>query len=139
MNPVVAVPRSEETEVAQKAKRRTFTAQYKKDILEKADRALSSGELGALGALLRREGLYSSHLAEWRKARENGELAGLAPRKRGPRPKAADPRDLELAELKRELARTEARLKKAELIIDVQKKVSTLLGIQLPEPATENS
>jgi transposase-like protein len=126
-----------ETEVMAKAKRRSFTAEYKKRILEQADRALASGDPGALGALLRREGLYSSHLTVWRKARDSGELAGLEPKKRGRPKKEVDPRDEEIAELKRQLAKERARLEKAELIIDVQKKVSTLLGIKLPE--TEES
>jgi len=119
--------------VMAKAKRRSFTAEYKKRILEQADRALASGDPGALGALLRREGLYSSHLTVWRKAREGGELAGLEPKKRGRPKKVVDPRQEEIAELKRQLAMQRARLEKAELIIDVQKKVSTLLGIQLPQ------
>ena len=139
MEPMVAVPRSEETEVVEKAKRRTFTAEYKKSILEKAERALDSGEAGALGELLRREGLYSSHLTEWRKARERGELAGLAPKKRGPAKKVVDERDQRIAQLERELARKEARLQTAELIIEAQKKVSAILGIQLPEPPPEES
>ena len=138
MNQALAVPRSEETEVSEKAKRRSFTAEYKKGILEKADRALASGVPGAVGELLRREGLYSSHLTEWRKARENGELAGLSPKKRGPAKKVADERDQRLAQLERELARKDARLKTAELIIEAQKKVSAILGIQLPEPPEES-
>jgi transposase len=126
-----------ETEVMAKAKRRSFTAEYKKRILEQADRAAASGDPGAVGALLRREGLYSSHLTVWRKAREGGELAGLEPKKRGRPKKVVDARDEEIAELKRQLAKERARLEKAELIIDVQKKVSTLLGVQLPQ--TEES
>lgn len=125
--------------MVEKAKRRTFTAEYKKSILEKAERALDSGEAGALGELLRREGLYSSHLTEWRKARERGELAGLAPKKRGPAKKVVDERDQRIAQLERELARKEARLQTAELIIEAQKKVSAILGIQLPEPPPEES
>lgn len=137
MTPAVGVPPVMETEVMAKAKRRSFTAEYKKRILEQADRALASGDPGALGALLRREGLYSSHLTVWRKARDSGELAGLEPKKRGRPKKEVDPRDEEIAELKRQLAKERARLEKAELIIDVQKKLSTLLGIKLPE--TEES
>ena len=139
MNPAVAVPQVTETEVMAKAKRRSFTAEYKKRILEEADRALASGETGAVGALLRREGLFSSNLVEWRRARDRGELAGLTPRKRGRPKKEADPRDEEIALLKRELARKEARLQTAELIIEAQKKVSAILGIQLPEPPEEKS
>jgi hypothetical protein len=136
---MVAVPRSEETEVTEKAKRRLFTAEYKKDILKKADRALASGVAGALGELLRTEGLYSSHLTEWRKARDRGELAGLAPKRRGPAKRVVDERDQRIAELERELARKGARLQTAELIIEAQKKVSAILGIQLPEPPPEKS
>jgi transposase len=138
MSTAVEVPPVMETEVMAKAKRRSFTAEYKKRILEQAERALASGDPGALGALLRREGLYSSHLTVWRKARDEGELAGLEPKKRGRPKKEVDPRDEEIAELKRQLARERARLEKAELIIDVQKKVSRLLGVQLPE-TEENS
>jgi transposase-like protein len=132
------VPRVEETEVTEKAKRRSFTAEYKKSILEKIDRAVASGEVGAVGALLRREGLYSSHLTEWRQARERGELAGLTPKRRGPAKMVADERDQRIAQLERELARKDARLKTAELIIETQKKVSAILGIQLPEPPEES-
>lgn len=126
------VSRVEETEVTEKAKRRRFTAEYKKDILQKADRAVASGEKGALGALLRREGLYSSHLSEWREARERGELAGLRPKKRGPAKKELDERDREIAELKSQLAKERARLQRAELIIEAQKKISAILGIEQP-------
>jgi transposase len=126
------VSRVEETEVTEKAKRRTFTAEYKKKILEQVDRALASGEKGAVGALLRREGLYSSHLTEWREARERGELAGLTPKKRGPAKKELDERDRELAELKNQLAKQAARLQRAELIIEAQKKISAILGVEQP-------
>ena len=138
MNPVVEVPAVVETEVTEKAKRRTFTAEYKKRILEEADRALVSDEAGGVGALLRREGLYSSHLVEWRRLREAGELSGLAPRRRGPAPRKLHPLEKENAELKRALAKAEARAKRAEAVIEVQKKVSELLGIPLP-PRDEES
>lgn len=126
------VSRVEETEVTEKAKRRAFTAEYKKKILEQVDRALASGEKGAVGALLRREGLYSSHLTEWREARERGELAGLTPKKRGPAKKELDERDRRIAELERELAKQAARLQRAELIIEAQKKISAILGVEQP-------
>jgi transposase len=132
MNPVVEVPAVVETEVTEKAKRRTFTAEYKKRILEEADRALVSDEAGGVGALLRREGLYSSHLVEWRRLREAGELSGLSPKRRGPAPRKLHPLEKENAELKRKLERAEARAKRAEAVIEVQKKVSELLGIPLP-------
>jgi transposase-like protein len=118
-----------ETEVSSKAKRRQYTAEFKRRILREADACTKPGELGAL---LRREGLYSSHLVTWRAQRDRGELAGLAPKKRGPKPRPVDERDREIALLKREKARLEARLEKAEAIIEVQKKVSQLLGVELP-------
>ena len=131
--PPLEVPRIETTEVTEKAKRRLFTAEYKKRIIEQADRALASGERGAVGALLRREGLYSSHLSEWREARAQGALAGLTPKKRGPAKRETDERDRRIAELERELAKDRVRLQQAEIIIEVQKKVSSILGIKLPE------
>ena len=117
-----------ETEVVAKARRRRFTAAEKLRVLKEADGCTRSGELGAL---LRREGLYSSHLATWRAARQRGELAGLAPRARGPKARPVDPRDRRLAEQTRVIARLEARLERAEGLILVQKKISQLLGISL--------
>lgn len=110
------------TEVVAKAKRRLFTAEYKLRILRELDGSQGSGETGAL---LRREGLYSSHLTSWRRQRERGELNGLAPQKRGPKP---DPQAVDLARLERENERLRERLRQAELIIDVQKKVAQMLG-----------
>jgi transposase-like protein len=117
-----------ETEVTAKATRRRFTAAEKLRVLKEADRCTKPGELGAL---LRREGLYSSHLSAWRAARQRGELAGLAPRARGPKAKPVDPRDRKIAEQAREISRLRARLERAEGLIEVQKKVSQLLGIPL--------
>jgi transposase-like protein len=117
-----------ETEVVAKATRRRFSATEKLRVLREADRCTKPGELGAL---LRREGLYSSHLSAWRAARQRGELAGLTPRPRGPQAKPVDPRDRKLAELERENRRLSARLERAEGLIEVQKKVSQLLGIPL--------
>ena len=91
------------------------------------------GDALTFGALLRREGLYTSHLAAWRAARSRGELAGLAPRKRGPKAKPTDPRDKRIAELERELKRSQARAERAEALVEVQKKLSQLLGLELPE------
>ncbi len=116
------------TQVTAKAKRRKFTADYKLKVLAEADAC----EHGGLGALLRREGLYSSHLIEWRRARDLGQLAGLTPKKRGPKPQANDPAALRLAEVERENARLRAENAKLQLICDVQKKVSLLLGLTLP-------
>jgi len=115
------------TEVVAKAKRRQYTAEYKLRILRELD---GSQGIGETGALLRREGLYSSHLTSWRRQRERGELDGLAPQKRGPKP---DPQAVELARLQRENERLRERLKKAELIIDVQKKVAQMLGVPIEE------
>lgn len=129
MNPVAEVPRVTETEVVEKAKRRGWTAEYKQRILEEIDRASKPGEIGAI---LRREGLYSSVISAWRRLREAGELSALTPRKRGPKVKALDARDRELIDLGRKLAKTEARLKRAEGLLDLQKKVSEILGIELP-------
>lgn len=118
-----------ETEVVAKAARRRFTAAEKLRVLREADRCTKSGELSAL---LRREGLYSSHLSAWRAARRGGELAGLTPRPRGPKAKPVDPRDKKLVEQARVIARLEARLERAEGLIELQKKVAQLLGNPLP-------
>ena len=120
-------------EVPATAKRRRFTAQYKRSILAQAE---TCREKGAIGALLRREGLYSSHLTTWRRQREQGELKGLAPKKRGRKP-AGNPLAEENQRLRTENARLTRHLQQAETIIDVQKKVSTLLGISLPETPTD--
>lgn len=113
------LPLAVETEVVAKAQRRRFTAAEKVRVLKEADGCTKPGELSAL---LRREGLYSSHLSQWRAARRRGELAGLTPRARGPKPKPVDPRDRKLAELERENRRLQARLERAEGLIEVQKK-----------------
>ena len=111
-----------DTEVVAKAVRRHFSAEYKLRILEEAE-ACSSGEIGAL---LRREGLYSSHLTTWRRQREAGQLAGLAPKKRGPKP---DPQAEELKRLRRENERLQVRLQQTEAIIEAQKKLAQLFGL----------
>jgi transposase len=116
-----------EVEVAAKASRRRFTVEYKRRIVREADGCKTPG---AVGALLRREGLYSSHLTGWRAARERGELAG-APKKRGPAPQVADPRDKKIAELERETARWRKRAERAETLVEVQKKLAALLGTPL--------
>jgi transposase-like protein len=106
------------------------SAEYKRKILKEADACTQEGEIGAL---LRREGLYSSHLAVWRAARDRGEIAGLAPKKRGPKTVPPDPRDRKIVELERETRRLKSRLERAEALVDLQKKVSAILGIALPE------
>lgn len=113
------------TEVLEVPTRRRFTGEYKLRILQEADRCLEHGQLGAL---LRREGLYSSHLTTWRKQRDRGSLNALAPRKRGRRAKAVDPLVEENQRLRRELDRLSHELQKAHTIIDVQKKLSRMLG-----------
>ena len=122
------LPVAQEIEVTAKAARRRFSAAEKLRVLKEADRCMKPGELGAL---LRREGLYSSHLATWREARRRGELAGLTPRRRGPQAKPVDPRDKKLIELERENGRLQARLERAEGLIAVQKKLAQLLSIPL--------
>jgi transposase-like protein len=117
------------TEVSDKAKRRRFSAKYKLRVLREAAACTKPGEVGAL---LRREGLYSSHLTSWRKQAERGELAGLTPRKRGPKPKPVDPRDKRIAQLERENRKLNRRAERAEALVEVQKKLSELLGIALP-------
>jgi transposase len=112
-------------EVVARAKRRSFTAEYKQRILTEADVAVS--EAGAIGALLRREGLYSSHLTKWRRDRKASIQQGLEPRKRGPKLKRSPLAD-ENQKLQRENERLSEQLRKAEIIIDVQKKVAALLG-----------
>ena len=119
-----------ETEVLAKAQRRRFTAEYKRRILKEADRCMRPGEMGAL---LRREGLYASALTVWRAARERGELAGLAAKKRGRRAKRVDPRDRKIATQEREIAGWKARAQRAEALVDIQKKFSEMVGVPLPE------
>ena len=121
-----------EVEVSSKAKRRVFTAKYKAKILREADAC--AGKHGAVGALLRREGLYSSHLTSWRKEAE----AGLEAKKRGPKAKV-DARDRRIAQLERQLRRSTERAERAEALVELQKKVSQLMGIALPEPPDEDS
>jgi len=123
-------------EVTEKAKRRQYSAAYKLKILQEADGCRKPGEVGAL---LRREGLYSSHLAAWRKARAKGERKGLEARPRGPQAKVPDPRDQKLAEQERETARWKARAELAEALVEVQKKVAAILGISLPENGGKRS
>jgi transposase-like protein len=117
-------------EVLEKANRRRFTAKYKLGILEEAGHC----EPGQIGALLRREGLYSSHLTTWRRQHEAGALEALGARKRGRKAKVRDARALRMEELERENERLRQRLAQAETIIEVQKKVSSLLGITLNPP-----
>ena len=115
-------------QVSAKAKRRQFPAKYKRRILREADVARDAGEIGAL---LRREALYSSHLNTWRRQRERGELAGLSPKRRGRKVKALNPLAKRVAELERDKRHLERKLKQAELLLEIQKKASQLLEIPL--------
>jgi transposase-like protein len=117
---------SPDLEVVPKASRRKFTAEYKLRILVEADAC----KPGQVGALLRREGLYRSHLDKRRKQLRQGSLQALAAKRRGPKP---DPQAAEIARLRRENERLQARLQQAETIIEVQKKLSALLGLTMPE------
>ena len=118
-------------EVTDKAVRRRFTAKYKLSILQQADACTESG---SIGALLRREGLYSSNLNTWRRQRDEGCLSALTPKQRGRKAAPVDPVALENEQLRKENVRLAKSLKQAELIIDVQKKVSQILGITLATP-----
>jgi len=126
--------RPPDPEVMPKASRRTFSAAEKLRILNQADACTQPGQLGAL---LRREGLYSSHLVKWRRLRAAGQLQALAPQPRGPKPTPPDPLTQQLDRLRNENARLQARLAQAELIIDVQKKVAQLLRERLPTPRSD--
>jgi len=118
-----------ETEVSVKAFRRRFTAEYKRDILKQTDTCTA---LGSLGALLRREGLYSSNITTWRRQRDRSILSGLTPKKRGRKESVRHPLSVEMTTLRQENDRLMKRLKRAEMIIDVQKKISEILGIHPP-------
>ena len=120
-------------EVVPKAQRRKFSAKYKLRVLDEADNCTEPGQIGAL---LRREGLYSSHLATWRRERDRVAKAGLAARRRGPKARVQDPR---VKQLERENARLQRRLRQAEIIIAYQKKVSELLGIPLQAPDSDEN
>jgi transposase-like protein len=132
--PPPAAPGRPDPEVVADARRRTFTAEYKLRILAEADAA--AAHPGAIGALQRREGLYSSHLVTWRRERREGMLKGLTPQRRGPKSKR-NPQEDEMQKLRRENQRLTEELRKAEIIIDVQKKVGTLLGWSLPKADPE--
>ena len=122
-------------EVREKAVRRRFTAEYKLRILREAE---FCKEQGQLGSLLRREGLYSSTFITWRRQMEKGTLQALSPRKRGPKVKSPDPLARRIVELERENKKLKKKLKTAETIIDVQKKISEILQIPLTENGEKN-
>ena len=116
------------SEVSDRPRRRTFTAEDKLRILAETDQVAESR---GVGAILRREGLYSSTLTDWRRLRDAGTLGALAPARRGPKPPLANPLAAELAEALRINARLQRRLERAEAIVDLQKKVADLLGTPL--------
>jgi transposase len=121
-------------EVVPTAERRRFTAKEKLRILEEADGCTEPGELGAL---LRREGIYSSYLSRWRRERDRGQLQALSPKRRGPKPPANSELMREMAKLRRENERLRARLAQAETIIEAQKKLSEVLGLAPKENAND--
>jgi len=134
VTPIVGQSNPPDPEVPASKPRRKFTAKYKLQILEEAD---ACTEPGQIGALLRREGLYSSNLTTWRRQRDEGQLHGLSPKKRGRKSKAVNPLAKRVAELERETQQLRNKLRKAEIIIDVQKKVSEILG--LPQDRNEGN
>ena len=130
---LAAVP---DSEVVAKATRRRFTAEYKLRILREAE---SQREPGAIGALLRREGLYSTHLSTWRRERDRGALEALRPRRRGRKPDPTQGLRQQIAELEAEKQRLQERLRQAEAIITAQKKLSEILGLAGPPTAARES
>lgn len=126
---------SPDPEVLEKARRRRFTAEYKASVL----REYEATPKGERGALLRREGLYSSHINKWREDRAKLDVKALQPRKRGPKPKPQP--DPEVALLRRQVARLEHQLHRAQKVIEVQKKISEILGVEqnLPDDLKEES
>lgn len=122
-------------EVVAITRRRRFPGAEKRRILGEADRCTKPGQLGAL---LRREGIYSSMLANWRKQRDQSDQVALAPRKRGPKPAANGEEVRRMKHLTRENARLQRELERAHTIIDVQKKICTLLGVPTAEESGED-
>jgi transposase len=120
----VTIPQ-DDTQIAASASRRRFTAEYKLKILKEAEECKKTG---MIGALLRREGLYSSRLSDWKNARARGELEALSPRKRGRKPIVVDPKDQRIAKLEGQLKKAEARAERAEALVELQKKIAALLG-----------
>jgi transposase-like protein len=124
----VPAPQAASPELAARPRRRTFTAQDKLRILAETDRA---AEVGGIAAILRREGLYSSNLTDWRRARDAGAISGLNPARRGPKIAEPNPLAADNARLQQDNDRLAQRLARAEAIIDIQKKVAALLGIPM--------
>ena len=133
--PSIAKVNDTDPEVQDKKSRRNFTAKYKLEILERADACAHPGELGVL---LRREGLYSSNLTTWRRQRDQGLLDVMSPKKRGRKKHEINPLSQELARLQKENERLKNKLKQAETIIEVQKKISEILGIPQEDQVEES-
>jgi transposase-like protein len=121
---------NDDTEVPAKARRRRFTAEYKQKILREAEQCRKPGEIGAL---LRREGLYSSHLTVWRAAQASGARAGLEAKRRGKKPRVQDGQAQRVAELEHEVVRWKRRAERAEILVELQKKVASILGFEFDE------
>ena len=132
---VVLDDRQRGVEVMAKATRRRFTAEYTLRVLREADACMEPGEIGVL---LRREGLYTSHLCLWRKQRRARELSGLTPARRGPAPKATNPLAAKVAALEKKTRWLTARAERAEALVELQKKVSEILGIALQRHGETN-
>lgn len=130
VKPVVPNP-----EVPEKAIRRSYTAEYKRRILREVE---GCKEYGQIGALLRREGLYSSNLTAWRRQAERGALDALSSKKRGPKARKPDPSVRLITEQEKEIQKLRARLRKAELIIDAQKKIAEIFQLPLDQKEEEN-
>jgi transposase len=131
---LVSAPAAASPELSVRPVRRKFTAREKLRILEEIDRA--AGTVGAIGAILRREGLYSSAITDWRRQRAAGAYEGLSPVKRGPKPASAHPLSAEHAQLQRDYKRLQQRLERAEAVIEIQKKVAHLLGLPIESDET---
>ena len=122
-------------EVPEKARRRNYTAEYKRLILREAEACKKQGQVGAL---LRREGLYSSNLTAWRHQVERGTLDALSSKKRGPKAQKTDPSVRHIAEQEKEIHKLQAKLRKAELIIDAQKKIAEIFQLLRDQKEGEN-
>jgi transposase len=127
--PLPEHPSTHDPEVPEKAIRRKYPGEYKLEVLKEADACTLPGQLGAL---LRREGLYSSHLTTWRRQKEQGILDALTPKRRGPKTLKRNPLTLKVAQLERENQKLRQKLRQAETIIEVQKKISEILQIPIP-------
>lgn len=131
-----AIRQASQVPSAERPKKRQYDAAFKQRVLQEVEVLTASGERGAPGAFLRREGITWSHVHRWRQERDKGGLAGLEAKKPGPKP-TKDPAAKELERLRRQNERLQEKLRKAEIIIDVQKKLAALLGVEVPVPPEE--